>query len=335
MEKKVNDKHIMFSGVKPSGKVTLGNYIGSINQWKAFQDDYHCIYCVVDMHAITERQEPESLFELSLVQYAQYVAAGLDPNKSVIYYQSHVSEHAELSWILSCMTYMGELGRMTQYKDKSRKGGDNLNAGLFTYPVLMAADILLYQAKYVPVGNDQTQHVELTRDIATRFNNRYGDSFVLPEAINPKVGARIMSLLNPEKKMSKSDENPNASIYLTDTNDEIVKKIKRAVTDSEGSIKYDLKRPGIKNLIEIYSSLSGKKPDEIELEFEGRGYGDFKKSLAELVVSELEPVRTRFTELLEDKAELKRLYTKGADQARSLARVTLDDIRSKLGFVLR
>lgn len=335
MEKKVNGKHIMFSGVKPSGKMTLGNYIGSINQWKSYQDDYYCIYCVVDMHAITERQEPEKLFELSQVQYAQYVAAGLDPNKSVIYYQSHVSEHAELSWILSCMTYMGELNRMTQYKDKSQKGGDNLNAGLFTYPVLMASDILLYQTKYVPVGDDQTQHVELTRDIATRFNNRYGDSFVIPEALNPKVGARIMSLQNPEKKMSKSDENANSAVYLTDGNDEIVKKIKRAVTDSEGSIKYDQNRPGIKNLIEIYSALSKKKPSEIELEFEGRGYGDFKKSLAEIVVAEIEPIRTRYQELLEDKAELKRLYTKGADEARALARETLDDIRAKTGFILR
>lgn len=335
MEKKLNGKHIMFSGVKPSGKMTLGNYIGSINQWKAFQDDYSCIYCVVDMHAITERQEPSSLFELSQVQYAQYVAAGIDPNKSIIYYQSHVSEHAELSWILSCMTYMGELNRMTQYKDKSQKGGDNLNAGLFTYPVLMASDILLYQAKYVPVGDDQTQHVELTRDIATRFNNRYGDSFVVPEAINPKVGARIMSLQNPEKKMSKSDENANSAVYLTDTNDEIVRKIKRAVTDSEGSIKYDAARPGIKNLIEIYSSLSKKKPAEIEAEYEGRGYGDFKKNLADIVVSELEPIRTRYQELLSDKAELKRLYTKGADDARAIARETLDAIRSKMGFVLK
>lgn len=335
MEKKINGKHIMFSGVKPSGKMTLGNYIGSINQWKQFQDDYHCIYCVVDMHAITERQDPKNLFELSQVQYAQYVAAGIDPAKSIIYYQSHVSEHAELSWILSCMTYMGELSRMTQYKDKSQKGGDNLNAGLFTYPVLMASDILLYQSKYVPVGDDQTQHVELTRDIATRFNNRYGESFVIPEAINPKVGSRIMSLQNPEKKMSKSDENANSAVYLTDSNDEIVKKIKRAVTDSEGSIKYDVTRPGIKNLIEIYSALSKKKPAEIELEFEGRGYGDFKKKLAELVVAEIEPIRTRYLELLEDKAELKRLYTKGADEARVLARETLDDIRSKTGFVLR
>lgn len=335
MEKKVNGKHIIFSGIKPSGKMTLGNYIGSINQWRAYLNDYFSVFCVVDMHAITERQEAAKLNDLSLTQYAQYVAAGIDPSKAIIYYQSHVPEHTELAWILACMTYMGELNRMTQYKDKSQKGGDNLNAGLFTYPVLMAADILLYNAKYVPVGDDQTQHVELTRDIATRFNNRYGDTFVIPEVIKPKVGARIMSLQNPDKKMSKSDENANAAIYLTDSNEEIMRKIKRAVTDSEGSIKYDAERLGIKNLIEIYSALSKKTYSEIELEFENRGYGDFKKALAELVINELEPIRNRYAELMSDRAELLRLYTSGADRARELVKPNLDDVKQKVGFILR
>lgn len=329
------EKKIMFSGIKPSGKLTVGNYIGSINQWKEFQDDYKCVYCVVDMHAITERQDPADLKERSLTQFAQYIAAGIDPKKSVLYYQSHVAEHAELSWILSNITYMGELSRMTQYKDKSKKGGDNLNAGLFTYPVLMAADILLYQASYVPVGEDQTQHVEITRDIAIRFNNRFGDAFVIPEVINPKVGARIKSLQNPEKKMSKSDEIETASLYLIDSDDALAKKVKKAVTDSEGTIKYDDNRPAIKNLITLYSALSDKSVKNIEEMYDGKGYGAFKSDLAEVVVSRIAPIRDRANELLNDKAELQRLYVEGAEQAREMAVKTVDLVKEKVGFIAR
>ncbi len=329
------DKKIMYSGIKPSGRLTLGNYIGSINQWEQMQDDYNCIYCVADLHAITERQEPKDLRAMSIELFAQYVSAGIDPEKSIMYFQSHVSEHAELCWILSCMTYMGELNRMTQYKVKSQKGGDNLNAGLFTYPILMAADILLYQTDFVPVGDDQTQHVELTRDIANRFNNRYSDTFVIPEAINPKVGARIMSLQDPSKKMSKSDENINASIYIVDGDDVIARKIKRAVTDSEGTIKYDKNRLAIKNLIEIYASLSGKTYEEIELMYDGKGYGVFKSDLSDLVISTIAPIRNRYLELMSDKAELEKIYTDGADQARKIARKTLNKVKKKTGFILR
>ncbi len=328
------DKKIMYSGIKPSGKLTLGNYIGSINQWEQMQDDYNCIYCVADLHAITERQEPKSLREISTALFAQYISAGIDPNKSIMYFQSHVKEHAELSWILSCLTYMGELNRMTQYKVKSQKGGDNLNAGLFTYPILMAADILLYQTDYVPVGDDQTQHVELTRDIANRFNNRYSETFVVPEAVNPKVGARVMSLQDPTKKMSKSDENVNASIYIVDTDDVIARKIKKAVTDSEGTIKYNEERLAIKNLMEIYSSLSGKSYQEIELMFDGKGYGDFKTELADLVISKIAPIRNRYLELMNDKAELAKIYNNGAEQARRIAVRTLDKVKKKTGFLL-
>ncbi len=334
MNKKVS-KSRMYSGIKPSGMLTVGNYIGSINQWKTFQDDYDCIYCVVDMHAITERQDPEKLKEISLTQFAQYIAAGIDPDKSVLYFQSHVTEHAELSWILSCMTYMGELGRMTQYKDKSQKGEENLNAGLFTYPVLMAADILLYQTDYVPVGNDQTQHVEITRDIANRFNNRYGETFVIPKVLNPKVGARIMSLQDPTSKMSKSDAVANASLYLADSNDALARKIKRAVTDSVGTIAYDKDRPAIKNLLEIYSSLSGKSIPEIEDMYVGKGYGAFKTDLADVVISVVEPIRERYLDLLSDKAELSRIYTKGGNAAREIASKTLDEVKEKSGFILK
>lgn len=329
------EKKIMYSGIKPSGRLTLGNYIGSINQWREMQDDYNCIYCVADLHAITERQEPESLREISIALFAQYVSAGIDPQKSIMYFQSHVAEHAELSWILSCLTYMGELNRMTQYKVKSQKGGDNLNAGLFTYPILMASDILLYQTDYVPVGDDQTQHVELTRDIAIRFNNRYSETFRIPEAVNPKVGARIMSLQDPSKKMSKSDENVNASIYIVDGDDLIARKIKKAVTDSEGTIKYNEERPAIRNLMEIYSSLSEKSYEEIEKLYEGKGYGDFKSDLADLVISKIAPIRNRYLELMTDKAELQRIYTQGADRAREIAVRTLDDVKKKCGFILR
>ncbi len=329
------EKKIMYSGIKPSGRLTLGNYIGSINQWEQMQDDYNCLYCVADLHAITERQDPKSLREISLALFAQYVSAGIDPEKSIMYFQSHVAEHAELSWILSCLTYMGELNRMTQYKVKSQKGGDNLNAGLFTYPILMASDILLYQTDYVPVGDDQTQHVELTRDIAVRFNNRYSDTFKVPEAVNPKVGARIMSLQDPTKKMSKSDENVNASIYIVDDDDLIARKIKKAVTDSEGTIKYNENRPAIRNLMEIYSSLSEKSYEEIEQMFDGKGYGDFKSELSDLVISKISPIRDRYLELMTDKGELESIYKNGADQARRIAVRTLDKVKRKTGFILR
>ena len=300
----IGDKKVLFSGMQATGNLTLGNYLGALKNWVTLSDEYECFYSVVDMHSITVRQDPATLRKRARTLLTLYIAAGLDPEKNCIYYQSHVSAHAELAWILNCFTYMGELNRMTQFKDKSAKHADNINAGLFTYPVLMAADILLYQADVVPVGNDQKQHLEITRDIAERFNNIYGDVFTIPEGYYGKVGARIMSLQDPSRKMSKSDENPNASIYLLDDPDTIMRKCKRAVTDSEGQILYRDEQPGVKNLIDIYSACLGKTPEETVREFDGKGYGDFKIAVGEAVVSVLKPLQDEVARLEKDKAYL-------------------------------
>lgn len=328
----MNDKKVLFSGMQATGNLTLGNYLGALKNWVTLSDEYECFYSVVDMHSITVRQNPAELRRRARALLTLYIAAGLDPEKNCIYYQSHVSGHAELAWILNCFTYMGELSRMTQFKDKSAKHADNINAGLFTYPVLMAADILLYQADVVPVGIDQMQHLELTRDIAIRFNNIYGDVFTVPEAYIGKVGAKIMSLQDPSKKMSKSDENPNASIYLMDDADTIMRKCKRAVTDSVGEIHYCEEQPGIRNLIDIYSACTGKTPQETVKEFEGRGYGEFKQAVGEAVVSVLKPLQDRVHQLEQDKAYLDGVIKNNAEKASYFAGKTLRKVQKKVGF---
>lgn len=328
----IDGKKVLFSGMQSTGNLTLGNYMGALRNWITLSDEYECFFSVVDLHSITVRQDPAELRSRARKLLALYIAAGLDPEKNCIYYQSHVSGHAELAWILNCFTYMGELNRMTQFKDKSAKHADNINAGLFTYPVLMAADILLYQTDVVPVGKDQLQHLELTRDLAQRFNAIYGDVFVIPEPYIGKVGAKINSLQEPTKKMSKSDENPNASIYLMDDKDTIIRKFKRAVTDSEGQVLYRDEQPGIKNLIEIYSVCSGKTTDEIVKEFEGKGYGDFKLAVGESVADILTPLQTRFYELEKDKAFLDGVIKNNAEKANYYANKTLRKVQKKVGF---
>lgn len=328
----INDKKILFSGMQATGNLTLGNYLGALKNWINLADEYECFYSVVDLHSITVRQDPAELRKRARNLLTLYIAAGLDPKKNCIYYQSHVSGHAELSWILNCFTYMGELNRMTQFKDKSAKHADNINAGLYTYPVLMAADILLFQADVVPVGKDQLQHLEITRDIAQRFNNIYGDVFTIPEPYVGKVGAKIMSLQDPTKKMSKSDENLNASIYLMDDPDTIIRKFKRAVTDSEACVRYSDEQPGIKNLIDIYSVCTDKKPEEVEREFDGKGYGDFKMAVGESVVSVLKPVQDRFAELSKDKAYIDSIIKENGEKANYYATKTLRKVQKKVGF---
>lgn len=328
----IGDKKVLFSGMQATGNLTLGNYLGALKNWVTLSDEYECFYSVVDMHSITVRQDPATLRKRARTLLTLYIAAGLDPEKNCIYYQSHVSAHAELTWILNCFTYMGELNRMTQFKDKSAKHADNINAGLFTYPVLMAADILLYQADVVPVGNDQKQHLEITRDIAERFNNIYGDVFTIPEGYYGKVGARIMSLQDPSRKMSKSDENPNASIYLLDDPDTIMRKCKRAVTDSEGQILYRDEQPGVKNLIDIYSACLGKTPEETVREFDGKGYGDFKIAVGEAVVSVLKPLQDEVARLEKDKAYLDGIIKANAEKAGYFANKTLRKVQKKVGF---
>ncbi len=327
------DKKVIFSGIKPTGKLTLGNYIGAINEWQKMQDDYNCIYSIVDMHALTITQNPAEFRKRTLEQVALYIAFGIDPEKSIMYMQSHVSKHAELSWLLSCLTYMGELNRMTQYKDKVAKGEKNLNAGLFTYPVLMAADILLFGTHLVPVGDDQKQHVEIARDIAERFNNKYSETFVIPEVYIPKEGARIKDLQNPEIKMSKSDVTDAGCIYLVDEPNIIRKKIKRAVTDSVGTITYSDERPAIKNLINIYSSLSGMDVKAIEARYVGKGYKEFKDELAELVVDTLAEPMQKYNELLKDKDKLQKIYTDGAIKADRLSNKIYRKVRKKMGLI--
>ena len=328
----INDKKVLFSGMQATGNLTLGNYLGALKNWVTLSDEYECFYSVVDMHSITVRQDPATLRRRARALLILYIAAGLDPKKNCIYYQSHVSGHAELAWILNCFTYMGELDRMTQFKDKAAKHADNINAGLFTYPVLMAADILLYQADVVPVGVDQKQHLEITRDIAERFNNIYGDVFTIPEAYIGKVGAKIMSLQDPAKKMSKSDENPNASIYLMDDPDTIMRKCKRAVTDSEAQILYRDEQPGVKNLINIYSACTGRTPEEVVKEFDGRGYGDFKMAVGESVVSVLKPLQDEAARLTKDKAYIDGIIKENAEKAGYYANKTLRKVQKKVGF---
>ncbi|MCC8141610.1 MAG: tryptophan--tRNA ligase [Lachnospiraceae bacterium] len=328
----LDGKKVLFSGMQATGDLTLGNYLGALKNWVTLSDEYQCFYGVVDMHSITVRQEPAELRKHARSLLILYIAAGLDPEKNCIYYQSHVSAHAELAWILNCYTYMGELNRMTQFKDKASKHANNINAGLFTYPVLMAADILLYQSDVVPVGIDQMQHLELTRDIAQRFNALYGDVFTVPEPYIGKVGAKINSLQEPEKKMSKSDENPNASIYLMDDPDTIARKFKRAVTDSEACICYRDEQPGVKNLINIYCACTEKTPDEAVAEFSGKGYGELKSGVSEAVISVLKPLQEEVKRLSADKAYIDKVIKENAEKANYYATKTLRKAQKKVGF---
>ncbi len=328
----LDGKKTLFSGMQATGNLTLGNYMGALKNWVTLNEEYECFYCVVDMHSITVRQDPAELRKRARALLTLYIAAGLDPEKNCIYYQSHVPAHAELSWILNCYTYMGELSRMTQFKDKSAKHADNINSGLFTYPVLMAADILLFQSDVVPVGVDQKQHLEITRDIATRFNGIYGDVFTIPEPYIGKVGAKIMSLQEPTKKMSKSDENLNASIYLMDPPDTIIRKFKRAVTDSDNQILYSEDKPGIKNLIDIYSTATGKSIDDVVKEFDGKGYGDFKLAVGESVVSVLKPIQDKVAELSKNKDYIDGIIKTNGEKANYFANKTLRKVQKKVGF---
>ena len=329
----IGDLKTVLSGVQPSGNLTIGNYLGAIKNFSAFTDEYKPFYCVVDLHAITVRQVPAELRRRTYETLALYIASGLDPEKNVLFVQSHVPAHAELGWILDCYTMFGELSRMTQFKDKSAKHADNINAGLFTYPTLMAADILLYQADLVPIGADQKQHLELARNIADRFNQVYGDTFTVPEPYIPAAGMKIMSLQEPTLKMSKSDPNPNAVVRILDPRDEILRKFKRAVTDSGAEVRFSPDKPGVSNLMTIYSCFSGKSFDEIEAEFAGKGYGDFKLAVGEVTADALAPVQNEFNRLMGDKAYLESVMKSGAEQASYYARKTLSKVRRKIGFV--
>ena len=326
-------KPIVFSGAQPSGELTIGNYMGALRQWVNMQDDYHCIYCIVDQHAITVRQDAQKLRKATLDTLALYLACGIDPEKSTIFVQSHVPEHAQLGWALNCYTYFGELSRMTQFKDKSAKHSDNINVGLFAYPSLMAADILLYQADMVPVGADQKQHLELSRDIAERFNGIYSPTFVIPEPYIPKTGARIMSLQDPTKKMSKSDENANSCVAVLDKPEDILRKFKRAITDSDGCVKYAEGKDGINNLMGIYSCVTGKTNEQIEAEFAGKGYGDFKTAVAEAVIEHLKPIQEKFAQYIGDKSYLEKCYTESAQKALAVSNRTLRKVMKKIGFI--
>ncbi len=328
----LDDKKVLFSGMQSTGNLTLGNYLGALKNWVALADDYLTFYCVVDLHSITIRQDPAELRKRARNLLMLYIAAGIDPEKNCIYYQSHVSGHAELAWMLNCYTYVGELNRMTQFKDKAAKHADNINAGLLTYPVLMAADILLYQTDVVPVGIDQKQHLELTRNIAERFNAIYGDVFTIPDIYLGKVGRKIMSLQDPTKKMSKSDENPNGSIYLMDDRDTILRKFKRAVTDSVGEIHYSDEQPGIKNLLDIYCSCTGKTTEEAVAEFDGRGYGEFKLAVGEAVADQLVPLQERFADLSKNKDYVDHVIKENAEKASYYSEKTLRKVRKKIGF---
>jgi tryptophanyl-tRNA synthetase len=326
-------KPVLLSGIQPSGNLMIGNYIGALSNWVRLQDDYDCYYVLVDLHAITVRQDPEDLRRRCYEFLALYLASGIDPQKSTIFVQSHVPAHSELAWVLNCFTYFGELNRMTQFKDKAARHADNVNAGLFDYPVLMAADILLYKANLVPVGEDQKQHLELTRDIAQRFNSIYGDTFAVPEPYIPDVGARIMSLQDPTAKMSKSDEDPNASIGLLDPPDVLQGKIKRAVTDSGRDIVYRSDKPGIANLLSIRSCLTGESIEDIEKKYEGQGYAPFKADLADIVVDFMKPIQERFKEIWEDKEGLGRILESGAEKASEVSEATIQEVYDKLGFI--
>ncbi len=330
-------KKVMLSGIKPSGDLTLGSYLGAIKNWAERAEQYDCFYFMADLHALTTRQNPADLRRRTLEQLAQYVACGLDPEKNTLFIQSHVPAHAELGWILNCYTMFGELSRMTQFKDKSKKNADNINGGLFTYPALMAADILLYQPDYVPVGEDQKQHVELTRDVAHRFNNLYGDVFKIPEPFIPEVGARVMDLLDPSSKMSKSDDVGNGRVVIMDRPEDISRKFRRAVTDSdtdEHCVRFDpVNKPGVANLMQIYASCTGESYDAIEAEFTGKGYGAFKTAVGDAVVEMLRPIREDAQRLMKDKAYLEQLCKNGADKASYIANKTLRKVYKKVGLV--
>ena len=332
-------KKVMLSGIKPTGDLTLGSYLGAIKNWAERAEQFDCYYFMADLHALTTRNKPADLRRRTLEQLAQYVACGLDPQKNTLFIQSHVHEHAELGWVLNCYAMFGELSRMTQFKDKCAKNADNINGGLFTYPSLMAADILLYQPDYVPVGEDQKQHVELTRDIAQRFNHLYGDTFTIPEPYVPKVGARVMDLLDPTSKMSKSDEIGNGRVLIMDKPEDIMRRFRRAVTDSdtdEHCVRYDpTEKPGVANLMQIYSAVTGRSFGEIEAEFTGHGYGDFKSAVGEAVVETLRPIREEATRIMADKAYLENLCRTGAEKASVTARKTLRKVYKKVGLVAR
>ncbi|MCC5826107.1 tryptophan--tRNA ligase [Alkalimonas sp.] len=333
----MTSKPIVLSGAQPSGQLTIGNYLGALRQWDRMQDDYDCLYCIVDLHAITVRQDPAALRNASLDSLALYLACGIDPARSSIFMQSHVPEHSQLAWVLNCYTQFGELGRMTQFKDKSERHNNNVNAGLFTYPVLMAADILLYQANQIPVGHDQKQHLELARDVAMRFNALHGNIFTVPEPFIPKVAARVMSLQDPTKKMSKSDDNPQNFIGLLEDPKVIAKKIKRAVTDSDDPprVTFDLEaKPGVANLLSILSGVTGKTVPELEAEYQGKMYGHLKTDVADAVVNLLEPLQQRFKEIRADQNLMHKVLHQGAEQARSRAAETLRKVYDAVGFVL-
>ena len=328
-------KKVILSGIQSTGNLHLGNYLGAIKNWEKMQDEYDCNYMIANLHTLTIRNDPEKLRNNTLNLLALYIAAGINPEKSNIFIQSQVSEHSELAWVLNCYTYMGELSRMTQFKDKSAKHADNINAGLFTYPVLMAADILLYQADLVPVGEDQKQHLEITRDIAERFNSIYGETFKIPDAYVTKIAARVMGLQNPISKMSKSSTDANDCVFLTDDANVILKKFKKAVTDSENVVRYDKEnKPGISNLMSIYSAITGKSNEEIEKEFNGKGYGDFKTKVAECVIEELRPIQEKYKELIDNPKYLEDIYTKGAEKAKAIAEKTLRDVYEKIGLII-
>jgi tryptophanyl-tRNA synthetase len=333
METEKEKKKVIFSAIQPSGTITLGNYLGALKNWIALQDKFDCIYALADLHTITVRQEPAKFRHNTLEAYALLLACGIDPEKSPFFIQSHVPAHAQLAWVLNCYTQFGELQRMTQFKDKSAKHPDNVNAGLFTYPSLMAADILLYQADLVPVGIDQKQHLELTRNIAVRFNGLYGDTFKVPDAYIPKNGAKIMSLQNPEKKMSKSDDNVNAYIAVLDKPDDIMRKFKRAVTDSESCVRYADGKDGINNLMGIYSCVTGLTFAQIEKDFDGKGYGDFKAAVGEAVAEHLRPIQAKYADYIKNKDYLEKCYTEGARKAYAISAKTLGKVMRKVGFV--
>lgn len=328
-------KKVIFSAIQPSGTITLGNYLGAVKNWVQLQEEYNCIFALADLHTITVRQEPARFRQNTLQAYALLLACGIDPEKSLFFIQSHVHTHAELAWLLNCYTQFGELSRMTQFKDKAASHADNVNAGLFTYPCLMAADILAYQADLVPVGADQKQHLELTRNIAVRFNGVYGDTFRVPDPYIPKAGARVMSLQEPGKKMSKSDTNANAWVAVLDKPEDVMRKFKRAVTDSEACVRYAEGKDGINNLMGIYAVMTGKSFAEIEREFEGKGYGDFKMAVGESVVNALRPIQERYQELIKDKAYLEKCYTESAQTALRISQRTLDKAMRKIGYVKR
>ena len=325
----------ILSGIQPSGTPTLGNYIGAMRNWKLLEDEYDCLYMIADLHTITVRQEPAKLRQQSIQLLALLLAIGLDPDKNVLFFQSHVTQHAQMSWLLNCFTYMGEMSRMTQFKDKSAKHADNINCGLFTYPVLMAGDILLYQANLVPVGVDQTQHLEICRDIAARINGLYGNVFTMPEGYYSKVGARVMSLQEPTRKMSKSDPD-DCFISILDGPDAVRRKVRRAVTDSDGEIRFDPEnKPGVSNLLSILSALTGEKVDALAESMAGKGYGELKSAVTDAVIGTLEPIQTSFTQYMGDKAYLESVYRSGAERASRIAERTLSKLMKKIGFVGR